>query len=147
MKNILSILLLLVVSSCARVENLGYIQQRTDHPQTGITISIPSTIANAQWSRDLDTIRLTDERYTLTLGDTLSIEGEFRYKTPEGFIYFERRDDIKNGWTVYRQSNLARYENEDVEKPMLVVDCTWSHHTDGKEDKTLLIKGVFRKVK
>jgi hypothetical protein len=143
MKNILPIILLLLVSSCCYVEDLGYIY--SNRPQTGPTVGVPGTIANATWVKNKDTIKFTTDRFCLTRGDTLTIEGEFHYKTPEGYVYFEKKDNTKDGWSAHQQNNFARYDEENIEKPILVVNCIWNHYTNGSKDKSEWLSGIFYK--
>lgn len=138
MKKLILILVILYLGACARIEVIEPIPKDPQHP----SINVPATLNESTWGKDGDTVVFSAGKYILRIGDTLEISGEFHYKLPEGMLFLEKRDEVKDGWTVYKQNNLVRYSDE---QEIIIFDCNWSHFINYVNDDYFGLKTVLYK--
>ena len=134
----LVILSALLVSSCVYVEDMGTVVPGKNAP----SVEVPASLGGVSWTCEEYVLNFAEGKYTLKVNDTLTLSGEFHYRLPEGFVYFEKRNEVVDGWIVTRQSNYARVSKQ---TSYIVVDCTWLHYKQGICDDAVGIQKMFYK--
>ena len=134
----LALLLSLLLSSCVYIEDMGNIVSNGRTP----SVEVPASLGGSDWVCNDYLLLFDDGKYTLKVNDTLTLRGEYHYRLPEGFVYFEKRNEVVDGWIVTRQSNYARVSKQ---KSYIVMDCTWLHYKQGICDNAVGIQETFIK--